>query len=235
MNKKPTIQVGMDEEETARMEWYIEYMLSKGMTPGQVEFFLKAQYIPNESQIEFHAACNECDTGDVAEILFEGPKGGGKTHACFMELVYRCCTNAMLKGLYIRKTKQSAKEIMSDISMKSLRDVPHSLQQNKIVFPNASYIRVGGYNTSNDLMNYHGANAEIIVIDELTAIRQEAYADLIANVRSARQGWKSRMLASTNPGLVGHKWVKEHFIIPKRENRTPMIPARWIRSVPAGC
>ena len=213
------VSIGMSEEESARMEWYIEHMLSKGMSAEQIEFFLKANYIPNESQIEFHAACNLCDDGLVTEILFEGPKGGGKTHACFMELVFRCNKHAMLKGLYIRKTKQSAKEIMGDISIKSLRNVPHSLQQNRIIFPNGSYIRVGGYNTSNDLMNYHGANAEIIVIDELTAIRQEAYADLIANVRSARQGWKSRMLASTNPGLIGHKWVKDHFVIPKRENR----------------
>lgn len=215
----PKIAVSVSQDETDRMQWYIEHMLSKGMTAEQVEFFLKAAYIPNESQIEFHAACNLCDDGEVIEILFEGPKGGGKTHACFMELCFRCNKHSLLKGLYIRKTKQSAKEIMGDISVKSLRLVPHSLQQNRIVFPNGSYIRVGGYNTSNDLMNYHGANAEIIVIDELTAIRQEAYADLIANVRSARPNWQSRMLASTNPGLVGHKWVKDHFIIPKREGR----------------
>ena len=218
-NYSNPVAIGMSQEETDRLKWYIDHLLSRGMTAEQVEFFLKANYIPNDSQIEFHATCNECDKGIVTEVLFEGPKGGGKTHACFMELVYLCNKYPMLKGLYIRKTKQSAKEIMSDISLKSLRNVPHSLQQKQIVFPNGSYIRVGGYNTSNDLMNYHGANAEIIVIDELTAIRQEAYADLIANVRSARQGWKSRMLASTNPGLVGHKWVKEHFIIPKRENR----------------
>ena len=214
-----TVAVGMSDDEINNMKWYIEYMLSEGMTADQIEFFLKANYIPNEAQIKFHAACNLCDTAGVLEILFEGPKGGGKTHACFMELVFRCATNSAMKGLYIRKTKQSAKEIMQDISLKVLRDIPHSLQQKRIVFPNGSYIRIGGYNTSNDLMDYHGANAEIIVIDELTAILKEAYADLIANVRSARQGWKPRMLASTNPGLVGHKWVKERFIIPMREGK----------------
>ena len=215
----PDIATGPTAEENDRMGWYIGHMLEKGMTAEQIEFFLNAGYIPNESQIDFHAACNLCDGGDVIEILFEGPKGGGKTHACFMELVFRCNKHPLLKGLYIRKTKQSAKEIMEDISLKSLRLVPHTPQQKRIIFPNGSYIRVGGYNTSNDLMDYHGANAEIIVIDELTSIRQEAYADLIANVRSARPGWQARMLASTNPGLIGHMWVKDHFIMPKRENR----------------
>ena len=196
---------------------YVQYLVEGGLTDDQINFFMKAHYVPNKSQLEFHRATLECGPGGVQEILCEGPKGGGKSHAELMQAAFDCTMHDGLVCMFFRKQKGSASDHMAELAT-AFRYIPHTLDKNQITFPNGSVIKVGGYNTSGDILKYNGQNLSLLIYDELTMIKQEDYDLMWGNLRLEKDGYYPRMYASTNPGGIGHMWVKKKFIEPKRYN-----------------
>jgi len=201
------------EQESIRA--YIEYLVKGGLPDDMIQFFLKAQYVPNQSQLEFHRDTLECGPGKVQEILMEGPKGGGKSHCELMQAAYDCVTHDGVICLFLRKQKGSAREHMAELAT-AFKYIPHTMEKNQILFPNGSVIKVAGYNTSGDVLKYNGQNISCLIYDELTMIKQEDYDTMWGNLRLEKKGYYPRMYGSTNPGGVGHMWVKKKFIEPKR-------------------
>lgn len=204
------------EQESIRA--YIEYLVKGGLPDDMIQFFLKAQYVPNQSQLEFHRATLECGPGKVQEILMEGPKGGGKSHCELMQAAYDCTMHDGVICLFLRKQKTSAREHMAELAT-AFKYIPHTMDKTQILFPNGSMIKVAGYNTSGDVLKYNGQNISLLIYDELTMIKQEDYDTMWGNLRLERKGYYPRMYGSTNPGGVGHVWVKKKFIEPKRAGK----------------
>ena len=194
---------------------YITYLVKAGLPDDMIDFFLQAQYVPNKSQIEFHKAALLCGPGKVQEILMEGPKGGGKSYAELMQAAYDCLKHAGINCLFMRKQKGSAREHMTELAS-AFKHIPHTMEKNQILFPNGSVIKVGGYNTSGDVLKYNGQNVSLLIYDELTMIKQEDYDLMWGNLRNAKSGYYPRMYGSTNPGGIGHVWVKRKFVEPRR-------------------
>jgi len=204
------------EQESIRA--YIQYLVQGGLPDDMIDFFLRAQYVPNKSQLEFHRATLECGPGKVQEILCEGPKGGGKSHCQLMQAAYDCMTHDGLICIFFRKQKGSAKEHLMELS-RAFKHIPHNMEKNQITFPNGSVIKIGGYNTSGDIEKYNGQSYSLLIYDELTMIKQSDYDSMWGNLRLAVSGFYPRMYGSTNPGGIGHVWVKKKFIEAKREGR----------------
>lgn len=209
------IQQHQSELEQEAINAYITYLVQAGLPDDMIDFFLQAQYVPNKSQLEFHKATLLCGPGGVQEILCEGPKGGGKSHAQIIQAAYDCVTHDGLVCIFFRKQKSSAKNHMKELSS-ALKYIPCTIENNQVTFPNGSVIMVGGYNTSGDVLKYNGQNYSLFIYDELTMIKQDDYDLMWGNLRSTKGGYYSRMYGSTNPGGVGHMWVKKKFIEPKR-------------------
>ena len=208
----------MSELERESMIAYIEYLVRGGLSDEMIQFFRDARYVPNQSQLAFHKATLECKPGGVQEILFEGPKGGGKSHAELMQAAFDCMKHPGIICLFMRKQKGSAREHMAELAQ-AFKYIPHTMDKNQITFPNGSIIKIGGYNTSGDILKYNGQNLSLLIYDELTMIKQEDYDLMWGNLRLQMSGYYPRMYASTNPGGIGHVWVKKKFIEAKRENR----------------
>ena len=204
------------EQESIRA--YITYLVQAGLPDDMIQFFLQAQYVPNKSQLEFHKTTLECGPNKVQEILIEGPKGGGKSHAELMQAAYDCMTHDGIICLFMRKQKGSAREHMTELAS-AFKYIPHNMEKNQITFPNGSCIKIGGYNTSGDILKYNGQNYSLLIYDELTMIKQSDYDLMWGNLRSTAGGFYPRLYASTNPGGIGHVWVKKKFIEAKREGR----------------
>ena len=218
MKKKEPEQNNLSELEQESIRAYIEYLVQGGLPDDMIQFFLQAQYVPNKSQLEFHRATLDCGPGKVQEILCEGPKGGGKSHGQLMQAAYDCMTHDGIICLFMRKQKGSAREHMAELAT-AYKHIPHKMDKNQITFPNGSVIKVGGYNTSGDILKYNGQNLSLLIYDELTMIKQEDYDLMWGNLRLGVDGYYPRMYASTNPGGIGHVWVKKKFIEAKREGR----------------
>lgn len=216
--KKIQEQPQASELEQEAIRAYVQYLVDGGLSDEQIDFFLKAQYVPNPSQLAFHRATLEVGQGKVQEILCEGPKGGGKSHAQIMQAGFDCTMHEGIICMFMRKNKNNAREHMTELAT-AFKYIPHTMEKNRILFPNGSEIRVGGYNTSGDVLKYNGNSFSLLIYDELTMIKQEDYDLMWGNLRLEKDGYYPRMYASTNPGGIGHMWVKKKFIEPFRAGK----------------
>lgn len=68
-----------------------------------------------------------------------------------------------------------------------------------------------------DYWNYHGSQVTWVGFDELTTWpTPECYTSIFSCLRSTRPGIPIRVRSATNPGWVGHNWVKNRFNLPTR-------------------
>lgn len=89
----------------------------------------------------------------------------------------------------------------------------------QITFPSGAIIRTGHLKDDQAYTKYQGQEYQRILIEELTQIPEEKrYLQLIASCRTTIPEIKTQVFATTNPGGVGHGWVKSRFIDPSPPN-----------------
>ena len=147
------------------------------------------------------------------EVLFGGAAGGGKS--------YGQLTDAFLYALKYPKSKQLILRRTFAELEKSLVRVSLALYPREIYtynstchtgrFKNGSIIDFGYCATENDVFQYQSAEYDVVRFDELTHFTEFQYLYLISRVRGAN-GYPKQIKSSTNPGGVGHAWVKARFV-----------------------
>lgn len=87
-------------------------------------------------------------------------------------------------------------------------------------FPSSATITFGYLETEKDKYRYQGAEFQFVGFDELTQFTASQYLYLFSRLRRADGAEVPvRMRAATNPGGVGHAWVKERFISSRHDTR----------------
>jgi PBSX family phage terminase large subunit len=205
-------------EDISALQRFVPDCKKSGMKLDQIDRFVNAGYFPHSRQQLFHAACRDADTGFVKEILVGGGRGGGKSHACVAQAgIDDCQRYSNLKVLFLRKVQKAAKESFNDLTRRVLKDIPKEVRQLEVRFPNGSFIIFGGFRNSGDIEKYVGIEYDLIIIEELTLLTLDVYQKLLGSLRTSRQdGYVPRLYASTNPGSIGHSWVKQRFVVPHR-------------------
>ena len=159
-------------------------------------------------QTEFHA-CN------AKYRLFGGAAGPGKSKALLMEAIKQAndCTGA--NTLLLRKTFP---ELESSLLLYFRRDVPRELYRSyneakhTVTWLNGSTTRFGYSQTENDIYQYQSSEFLFIGIDELTHFTLRQWQFLTSRNRCPANGSRPCMAGATNPGNIGHAWVKALFI-----------------------
>lgn len=100
--------------------------------------------------------------------------------------------------------------------MNSLLIYPTSVASYKVssrkwIFKNGSVIEFGFCQSETDVLRYQGAEYDIVRFDELTHFTENQYTYLLSRVRGTN-GYPKQIKSSTNPGGIGHNWVKRRFI-----------------------
>jgi len=72
----------------------------------------------------------------------------------------------------------------------------------------------------NDKYNYQGKEFQFIGFDELTQFTETQYTYLHSRARSTNPEIIPSIRATTNPGGIGHNWVKERFVTITEPRRT---------------
>ena len=153
------------------------------------------------------------------EVLFGGAAGGGKSYAQITDaLIYRIKYPGS-KQLILRRTYP---ELDKSIIRRTLAMYPktvfkYSAAAHSGTFVNGSIIDYGYCDSERDVYRYQSAEFDVIRFDELTHFTKEMYVYLTSRLRGVN-GYPKQMKSSTNPGGIGHKWVKERFIDIGREN-----------------
>lgn len=89
-----------------------------------------------------------------------------------------------------------------------------------IRFPSGAIIRLGHLKDDSTYTKYQGHEYQKILIEELTQIAtKDRYQKLISSCRTSVAELKPQVFCTTNPGGVGHLWVRELFIDPAAPNK----------------
>jgi hypothetical protein len=101
-------------------------------------------------------------------------------------------------------------------------NVRYRAVENEFEFWNGSVLHLCYCDSENDVEKYRGAEIHVLIMDELTHFSEYQYRFLRSRVRIAGltvpEKYKSRIPrieCASNPGSVGHAWVKRTFISPK--------------------
>ncbi len=149
------------------------------------------------------------------EILYGGAAGGGKSYWLRMFLVNYCMQYPGARVVLFRRTFKELED--THISM-LLQEVPswvavYSVGSHEFRFENGSTLLLRFCEKEVDVYSYDTFEADVMAFDELTAFSEFQYAYLSTRCRSAKPWWPGRkILSASNPGNVGHEWVKRRFI-----------------------
>jgi hypothetical protein len=147
------------------------------------------------------------------EVLGGGSRGGGKSAAGRFALS-RYHEYPQYQALVLRKNSADLGMWMQE-SREFFRPLGATFTRNpaSIRFPAGGEIFVGHMKDESSYEKYLGGNIWIILIEELTQIAQESlYEKVISSCRCARKDINAQIFSTTNPGGVGHLWVKKRFI-----------------------
>lgn len=161
----------------------------------------------------------------VKELLYGGQRGGGKTDAGMIWVGNRRWKDAdgnwrpayehpRYRALVIRKNADD----LSDWTERFRFMYPNAkigYQPAVIRFPSGAIIRTGHLKDEQSYTKYQGHEYHSVLIEELTQISTEKrYVQLISSCRSTIPELRPQVFNTTNPGGLGHTWVKERFVEP---------------------
>jgi len=162
------------------------------------------QYGPFPRQWEFHRST-------AKYRLFGGAAGPGKTKALLWETIRQATNDPGVDTLLLRRTFP---ELETSILNYFRRDVPRDLyrsyndSKHVVTWHNGSTTRFGYCAGENDVYQYQGAEFLFIGIDELTHFTLRQWQFLTSRNRCPAPGTFPNMAGATNPGNIGHAWVK---------------------------
>jgi len=182
-------------------------------------------YTPFKRQSQFHGS-------SARYRLFGGAAGPGKTTALLWEAIFQARKIPGSDSLLLRRTYP---ELESSLLAHFRRDVPRSLykkyneSKHVVTWSNGSTTRFGYCRNENDVYQYQGAEFQFIGLDELTHFTLKQWQFLTSRNRCPVKGSRSCMAGATNPGNIGHAWVKALWVDhkpPAGFDRTDLYDAR---------
>ncbi len=147
------------------------------------------------------------------ETLFGGAAGGGKSYGQLIDAFLYALKYPKSSQIIFRRTFP---DLEKSIIRKSLEIYPRqvaSYNSSKHIwnFKNGSIIDFGYIDNEKDVYQYQSAEYDVIRFDELTHFTEYMYIYMISRCRGANN-YPKGIKSSSNPGNIGHSWVKARFI-----------------------
>jgi phage terminase large subunit len=174
--------------------------------PNPAKRFLP--YAPFAKQCDFHKS-------PAKYRLFGGAAGPGKSMALLMEAVVQANDNMGSNTLLLRRTFP---ELEQSLLLYFRKEIPRELyasfndSKHVVTWLNGSTTRFGYCAAENDVYQYQGAEFLFIGIDELTLFTLRQWQFLTSRNRCPIARTFPNMAGATNPGNIGHAWVKSLWI-----------------------
>ena len=150
---------------------------------------------------------------EAFETLFGGAAGGGKSYGQLVDALLYALKYSRSKQIIFRSTFPDLEKSLIRVSldMYPLSIADYNSSKHTWKFDNGSIIDFGYIQYEKDVYQYQSAEYDVIRFDELTHFTEFMYTYMISRCRGANP-YPKRIKSSTNPGGIGHAWVKERFI-----------------------
>jgi predicted phage terminase large subunit-like protein len=166
------------------------------------------------------------------EVLIGGAAGGTKTWTLAVKAIMNCHV-AGGRVLILRRTFKQLSGAGGIIELfhdwLSDTDVKWKEQDKTWTWPNGYRVQFGHMEHEKNKQDYLGFGYDLILFDELTLFTRTQYTFMFRSLgrRSADFPIKPQMFSTTNPGGIGHDWVKARFIdVPNTADRL-YIPSTY--------
>jgi predicted phage terminase large subunit-like protein len=164
------------------------------------------------------------------EAMYGGAAGGGKSVALLMAAL-QYVDHPDYHALILRRTFQQLSKpgALMDLAKQWLypTDARWSGQEHKWLFPSGATLEFGHCEHEDSVYNYQGPAYQYVAYDELTQFSEKQYRYLFSRLRrTADSAIPIRMRAASNPGGVGHEWVKRRFLIEGAAAGRVFMPAK---------
>lgn len=173
--------------------------------------------------------------------LYGGAAGGGKS-AALMACPLRWIGNPNYRGLYLRREAQYLGDAV-DKTRKLYPALGGTLVMGPRImwtFPSGATLWMNHCAHEADIANYDSFEFSEVLFDELTHFSERQYVGICARLRGTDPTLPYWSRAATNPGGVGHDWVKRRWgawLDRKHANPAREGETRWMlrgQEVPPG-
>lgn len=156
---------------------------------------------------------------DANEVLYGGAAGGGKSYGQFIDAVIYALTYEGSRQIIFRRTLPELEQSIIGYFLENLpkEAFKYNASKHTGTFPNGSIVYFGYIDNEKDVFRYQGAEYDVIRFDELTHFSESVYLYMRSRLRGVKKIPRF-IKSSTNPGGVGHTWVKQYFIDPMPPN-----------------
>jgi hypothetical protein len=177
--------------------------------------------------LTLHPRQGEAFESDATEILYGGAAGGGKSHFMRVAAVAWC---AMVPGIQVYLFRRIQDDLIKNhvegpkgfrvMLAPMIASGGAQVLEEEIRFQNGSKIFLCHCKDEKHRFKYLGAEIHVLLIDELTTFSEVIYRFLRNRVRAVGLPPQAkscgfefpRIVCSSNPGNIGHLWVKRAFV-----------------------
>jgi len=157
------------------------------------------------------------------EVLYGGAAGGGKSYAILADPL-RYMAHPQFSGLILRHTTEELRELIwksQELYPKIYPGIKWSERKMSWEAPSGARLWMSYLDRDEDVMRYQGLSFSYIAFDELTQWPTPfAYDYMRSRLRTTATDLPVFFRSTTNPGGVGHQWVKKMFIDPSPANKS---------------
>lgn len=151
---------------------------------------------------------------DADEVLFGGAAGGGKSYGQLVDALLYALIYSKSKQIIFRRTYPELEKSLIRVHLEFYPRPPlykYNRSKRSGIFVNGSIIDFAYCDNENDVYKYQSAEYDVIRFDELTHFTEAMYIYLLSRLRGTKP-YPRQMKSTTNPGGLGHAWVKKRFI-----------------------
>ncbi|MCF0230348.1 MAG: Terminase-like family protein [Parasporobacterium sp.] len=145
-------------------------------------------------------------------VGYGGARGGGKSWFVRTKSKLMSAKYPGIKILIVRRTYPELLNNHINILVPELKGLAKYNKSEKIfTWINGSTIKMGYCSNDADLLQYQGAEYDIIFLDEATNLSELQMKTIVACLRGVN-GFPKRIYYTCNPGGVGHSYIKRIFV-----------------------